>query len=215
MLAGRIRFLDQLWLPSILSELTQDQILIINRYRESVIEAEGHYVYARRAKRILVEAVISAQPTSLIEVGCGKFPIDAPCERYLGIDIDEEAIMFVRNNGRLACVPCDLIANAVGSIDCVVSAYAMHFAISDKLLQDIDGVAADDAIFCFNFIADESLSALNVIARLSPAWPLFAEVKTPHMARREFFFVAGRSSAGHRVVAAAQAMRACKLDDLV
>lgn len=213
-LAGRTRFLDHLWLPVGLAALTKDQILVINRYRESVIDADGQYVFARRARHMLVAALTSAQAKALIEVGCGKFPLAAPCERYLGIDIDAEAVAFVRSQGKAACEPVALVVNARGPFDCIVSAYAMHFAISDPLLADLDVVATSDAIFCFNLIAEESLSALSILARLSPAWPLVEVVKTPSMARREFFFVAGRHAAVPRVIAAAQAIRNCDESNL-
>jgi hypothetical protein len=173
------------------------------------------YAHARRARYMLVEAVTSTQSTALIEIGCGKFPIDAPCKRYLGIDIDAEAIAFVQSQGKDACEPAKLVTNAADPVDCIVSAYAMHFAISDAFLRDLDAVASANAIFCFNLIAEESGSTLGILARLSPAWPLFHVVKTSCMARREFFFVAGRPSAGKRVIAAAQAIRRCNLDNLL
>lgn len=214
-LAGRVRFLDHLWLPSALTELTPEQIFVINRYRESVIGAEGRYIHARRAHHMLVNAIISVESTALIEIGCGKFPINAPCKRYLGIDIDTEAIAFVQSQGKNACEPAKLVTNAAGPTDCIVSAYAMHFAISDSLLRDLDRVASNDAIFCFNLIVEGSLATLDLLARLSPAWPLFQVVKTSCMARREFFFVAGRAYAGQRVFAAAQAIQRSDLDNLV
>jgi hypothetical protein len=213
-LVGRKRFLDHLWLPTGLAELTPDQIVVINRYRESVIHAEDQYVYARRARHMLVEAVASARSAALVEIGCGKFPIDAPCQRYLGIDIDAEAIMFVQSQGKEACDPADLVTNVPGAIDCIVSSYAMHFAISDALIKDLDEIASADAIFCFNLIVEDSPSALGILARLAPAWPLFRVVKTSRMARREFFFVVGRPSAWQRIIAAGQAMERCAPDGL-
>jgi hypothetical protein len=214
-LEGRTRFLDNLWLPTALAELTPDQILVINRYRESVIDAEGQYEYARRARRILVEAIKNTQPTALVEIGCGKFPIDTNCERYLGVDIDPEAIAFLQGQGRNACDPSALVASVAWPIDCIVSAYAMHFPIGDGLLRDLNLVASSDAVFCFNMIVEESLSPLRLLARLSPAWPLVHVIKTPCMARREFFFVAGRSSACRRMIAAVEALRNCETNNVV
>lgn len=208
-IVGRTRFLDHLWLPSTLTELTPEQILIINRYRESVIEAVGPYDNVRRAHDMLVEALRGAQASAILEVGCGKFPILARCERYLGIDIDPEAVAFVQSQGKSACGPEELLANAALPFDCIVSAYVMHFEISEEFLADLDTVASADAIFCFNLIAEESLSTINILSRLCRSWPLINIIKTSGMARREFFFVAGRSAASPRVMAAVRAIKQC------
>jgi len=211
-IVGRTRFLDHLWLPSALAELTPEQILVINRYRESVIKVVGPYDNVRRAHNMLIEAIRGAQASAILEVGCGKFPISARCERYLGIDIDPEAVAFVQSQGRSAISPEKLLASAAAPFDCVVSAYVMHFAVSEGFLADIDAVASADAIFCFNLIAEEGLGTISILAKICHSWPLINIIKTSGMARREFFFVAGRSGANSRLMAAARAIELCDPD---
>ena len=143
----------------------------------------------------MTEAVIAVEANSILEIGCGKFPIEIDNVSYLGTDIDPEAISYARQQGKSACAVNEIALSNAAPFDLILSLYAMHFAISDCLIRDVDAVASSDAIFCFNLIADDSLSALRILSRLAPTWPSMIVVKRPWMARREFFIVASRATA--------------------
>lgn len=206
MLAGRHRFLDKLWLPCPLSELSEQQILVINRHRERAILQEQQYASAVRARNALATVASAICAQRVLEIGCGKFPVEVDAE-YLGIDIDAEAVNALTSRGIAACHPDFLDTNLVSAIDLVVSAYAMHFPISDQSIADIKKITTDEAIFCFNMIVDNPTAPLELIARLSLDWPCCSVVKTAGMARREFFFVMARECGWSKVACASSAVR--------
>ena len=126
---GRPNFLDYLWLPCSLSNLSEDQVLIINRYREQVIESQKQYSHMRVSHEILQRAINSNNVNSLLEIGCGKFPLKSSCDNHWGVDIDPEAISHMLKIGNNACLPSELKSCAAIKFDFVASAFAMHFSI--------------------------------------------------------------------------------------
>lgn len=205
-LVGRQRFLNELWLPCPLSELSQDQILIINRYREGVIFQEQQYSFAKRSRETLAAVASALSARSVIEIGCGKFPIEVESE-YLGIDIDPEAIRSLADRGIAACHPDDLETTLKSAVDLVLSSYAMHFAISDSSIANLNRLTTNDAIFCFNLIVDDAVAPLVLMARLSSGWPFCTVVKTPKMARREFFLVLAKENGWSKISCASSAIQ--------
>ncbi len=206
MLAGRYRFLDELWLPCPLSELSEPQILVINRYRERVILQGQQYASAVRARNALAAVASAISARSVLEIGCGKFPVEVGAQ-YLGIDIDAEALNSLASRGISACHPDSIDTTLISAVDLVVSSYAMHFPISDDIIANITKFTTSDAIFCFNMIVDNPASPLELMARLSLDWPFCSVVKTPEMARREFFFVMARECGWSNVAFASSAVR--------
>lgn len=206
-LAGRHRFLDELWLPCSLADLTEEQIFVINRYRESVFSKEKHYEFASHAHRAFEAAVSALKAKNVVEIGCGKFPVNTVGAQYLGVDIDAEAVATVRQLGLSACRPSELATVLKTSADLVISAYAMHFSIDDAILAELARSTEINAVFCFNLIVDDSVSAFGLLGRLAVYWPYLQVAKTPEMARREFFFIAGRDEATHRMTVVADAIR--------
>lgn len=73
-LAAYERFLDVLWLPRPLHELDPHQIEIINRYRERNI-SEAQFIAAKRSRIAICRALRLDGTKSVLEIGCGKFPI--------------------------------------------------------------------------------------------------------------------------------------------
>ena len=205
-LAGRHRFLNELWLPCPLNELSEEQIFVINRHRERVILEEEQYAFAARARNALAAVASSISAQSVMEVGCGKFPIEVEAE-YLGVDIDVEAISALVDRGIAACHPDALGTNVTFTADLVVSAYAMHFPISDESIAKLGRSTTTDAIFCFNMIIDDPVAPLALMARLAAEWPFSRVVKTPQMARREFFLVMAREAGCSRIADASSAIQ--------
>lgn len=207
LLADRIRFLDELWLPCPLASLTEEQVCLINRYRESVVETESRYDFARQARANLSNIVRGLNGQMIVEIGCGKFPIDVRGLEYIGIDIDQEAIDYVRAMGRTACKPQNIEEYCVNKSDIVVSSYAMHFRVDDVFLEDIGKCSTEDAVFCFNIINDDTNCILTLLHRIAYRWPILQVVKTESMARREFYFIAGKYAGANRFNKASEIIR--------
>lgn len=204
---NRIRFLDYLWLPCAVNDLSHDQIITINRYREEQLKLDIQYKYATQTREVFGAVMQAVKPAALLEIGCGKFPLDGCCGQYFAVDIDPEAISHLRERGYTVCHPPDVKTIISGNLDFVISAYAMHFRVEDAFLALLTSISSEHAVFCFNIIVDDGISSLDLLSRLSNGWPLLQVLKTEHMARREFFFTMGRQDAGSRMMAAAEAIR--------
>lgn len=211
-LRGRTRFLDKLWLPCDLALLTKDQILVINRYREGVIATEGQYQFARSARRTMHRVASALRSKKVVEIGCGKYPVEVSSLEYLGVDIDDEAITFIRSLGLSGCHPDEIRANLTGQVDLIVSVYAMHFSVSEDFLANLASLSTPDAIICFNLIVEDAVNPISLLARLAPDWPFAQVVKTDRMARREYFFIAGRPYSHSKINDAVRAVREALLD---
>ena len=98
MLRHRWRFLDVLWLPCPLGRLTGEQIATINRFREDRLLSDAQFTHAKRSRHALVALLSAIKARSVLEIGCGKFPItnDIELDCYRGIEIDEIAINHCR-----------------------------------------------------------------------------------------------------------------------
>lgn len=203
----RKRFLDHLWLPADLDQLTKEQIFVINRHRETAIKSEVHFDHALKARALLEAAEAEAEATSVLEIGCGKFPITINASRYLGVEIDPDAIDFLKRSGRPVCLPSSLpVAADDRPFDFVASCFAMHFSIQDDFLANLTRHTSDNAVFCFNIIADDSFHALRLVSRVARGWPLISLIKTSTMARREYFFAVSKPRAAERMLRVAGAM---------
>lgn len=200
MVAGfrnRTRFLNALWLPCVLSQLTPKQIIVVNRFREFRLGRDDQFVHANTAREIMIEFVEAMRPKSLLEIGCGKFPIfpEVFPERYRGIEIDDEAIRYCRSNG----VDVGTLTDFTGmeeniDFDLIVSLYAFHFSISNSLVEYLIRIMNSNSCLVFNVIVDDATSIMNTLAHLSRNLSVVRVFKSPILAKREFFVLMSRSA---------------------
>lgn len=210
-LADRYRFLNELWLPAICDELSEAQIAVISRFRERRFIKDGQFKQATASRRVLIELLSTQNFVRVLEIGCGKFPLAREIEglvHYRGIDIDSEAIEQCRSDGlevgRLGDLPIP-----TPPFDVAVALYVFQFAIGDDLLAYVAASLREvGSCIVFNAIADDSTVLLGKLVTLSSYWPVLEIVKSPALARREFFFVVGSEASFAVVHQTANALRA-------
>lgn len=187
------RFLDVLWLPAPLAELSREQISVINRFREVTIANDAQFANAKRARQAYIAALKAISASSVLEIGCGKFPIsiDIALSNYVGIDIDSEAIEWCNSNGINTKTLDEFRTNntAETRFDAIIACYVFHFAISDELIDEIKRVSESGAIMIFNIIADEVRPVLSIITRMLNVYTQIEIVKSSSMPRREYWVV--------------------------
>lgn len=194
---GGVRFLDHLLLPVRLSELTEAQIWIINRFREGRMRTDAQFGAAWGSRAALVAALEDWHVSSLLEIGCGKFPLaaDLRIERYIGLERDQEALEFCAKKGLRVGKLGDLGSELdQASCDAVVSLYAFHFQV-EEVIERASGAVGEGGVFVFNMIVDDSAAALDTLCTVSRYNAGVLVVKTAGMARREYFFVASSRKA--------------------
>jgi hypothetical protein len=196
---SRRRFLDKLWLPCPLSDLSTAQIEIVSRFREQLIDSDTQFTSALRARKAFLTALGAINAERLLEVGCGKFPLAGTLElvSYQGIEVDNEAIAFCQNQG-LSVSHLEVSKPPSREIDAIVASYVFHFKIGSDLLEYLDLCARSDAILLFNIIADDTNSVLDLLTQLSNVWPYSRVVKEAAMPRREYWVVLARPGGADR-----------------
>lgn len=205
--SGLERFLDELWLPCSLSELSEEQIFVINRHRESAIGADTRYETAQRSRARLANLANATNGEFVVEIGCGKFPIGLPTDSYLGVDIDPEAIRLMRSKGYSVCLPSELSESCPKGVGTIVSSFAMHFKVEESLLDNLSSLSKPNGIIAFSLIIDNSLHLIELINNISKRWPILQIVKTSIMTRREYLIIMGKENAMDRVLTASVSAR--------
>lgn len=206
---SHFRFLNILWLPAPLAELSPAQITVINRFREARLQSDGQFVAAGRAREAFLCVLEALESASILEVGCGKFPLQPVpgVERYIAIEIDEEAVAWCREAGHDVRTVADAVAAPIPTVDAVIAAYVFHFRVSDELVVLMERAAQDDAVLVFNLIADNAEHVLKLLETMLRVWPLANIVKTRGMPRREYWIVMAASAGARRASLASAALR--------
>jgi SAM-dependent methyltransferase len=197
-LAGRTRFLNNLWLPCALQQLTPDQIGVINRFREQRISSDGQFASAKYARCAMVHVLSELLAKRVIEIGCGKFPVASDIELswYVGIDIDQVAIDHCRQLGFSVGALSDARdkVDPDKKADAVIALYAFHFAVDRDLIEFLAGSLSERGLLVFNFIVDDGVNALRTLVSLSEKFCCFRVIKSKLFASKEFFVIMGRSA---------------------
>lgn len=195
-LSPRRRFLDILWLPCALAELSADQIAITSRFREGRIGQDLQFQHAKRARQAVISLIRTMDISKVLEVGCGKFPIvrDIELALYRAIEIDSIAIEHCRKN-QLDVGLLEHLSSARDDqkFDLIAALYAFHFSISDELVRYLEEHLSPSGFLIFNFIADDTANALRTLALLSTKFSFCRLVKTVSLSPREFFVIMARS----------------------
>src|SRR5258705_13045115 len=69
------RFMDRLFLPCSTESLSLEQINVINRFRESCFDSDAQFLLNQSVKRRIGTALDAIGCLSVVEIGCGRFPI--------------------------------------------------------------------------------------------------------------------------------------------
>lgn len=168
---GFRRFLDHIYIPVSLEELSRDQVLILNRYRERFIEVDAQFLHWQKIRLIFAEVLQKQCVHSLLEIGCGKFPIKRFAKiDYLGVDFDLEAVQWGRANN-LNIIGHDELKNIDTKYDAAIAIYAFHFHVSDNILANISHLLKQNAFILYNVVSDGARTSLAVAERFSKLGP--------------------------------------------
>jgi hypothetical protein len=153
---GRLynRFMDQLFLPCSTEDLSIAQIKVINRFREARFASDPQFILNLSVKRRVAAALLSISAKSIVEVGCGRFPITQylrPVSQYLCVEIDDQAIT---ENCRLGidCQPLESFESAESLVlfDAFVALFVFQFHVSDELVTALRKHIRGGGIGIFN-----------------------------------------------------------------
>ena len=190
-LDGRGRFLNHLWIPRPLSELSVDQVILTNRFRENAYQADAQFSHAEKMRALFSEIVSSKNPNFMLELGCGKAPLDQFSSRYLGVEIDTLAISFCVNQGKNVISEDEIqqIQLEDGSIDLVVGLFMFHFNIDQTIWKTLQSKLSKNGYMIFNAIVDEGVNIIKKISDLNKYGFYTHIFKNDQLSAREFVFL--------------------------
>jgi hypothetical protein len=191
-LHGHFRFLNALWLPCSLSELVPEQILLTNRFRERMFQADQQFVHAELTRQVFAKILSAACPTSVVELGCGKRPLlPAASVGYVGFDIDHDAIEKCRSHGLCVMPTEDLYKRArlPANVDVIFGIFMFHFHIDEALWGILDASLNENGFMVFNGIVDSGFQYSKKLAEISQHNLVVNVIKDNAFSSREFMFV--------------------------
>lgn len=196
---GEFVFLDKLILPCRVSELTPEQILIVNRYRESLAEGAGEEGRAHGSRRMFHEIIRRFSFRRVLEFGCGTFPI-APVQvshSYACIEFDPVALEKLRAKGFVVYRPHQFSAlcasGQLEQFDALVASFSMHFHLAEDLVSDMVAILNPAGLIAFNVIAEDGFDILSKLGVISRHGLKLRISKVESFARREFLILGSRS----------------------
>lgn len=164
------RFMDMFYIPSKTTHLNTKQIMVINRRREELVANDRQFAYCRKIHRVFRNIIKDYDPTSLIEVGPGKFPLAVhENSKYVAVDIDYDAIKYLRSKRIDAHDYLDLPSFSGGNNVMCVGVFVMHFYFNDIMASKLDSFAGKNGVFLFNVITTDAqirTSAANLLSRI-------------------------------------------------
>ena len=132
------RFMDRLFLPCRTEDLNVDQIKIINRFREVTFRSDEQFGLNLSVKDRVAAALATLDCRSIIEVGCGQFPITSlvpGTQRYTGIEVDDVAISGNCALG-IDCITFEALISdeSRSNFDAFVSLFVFQFNVTPALV---------------------------------------------------------------------------------
>ncbi|MFY0646692.1 hypothetical protein [Sulfitobacter geojensis] len=189
-------FLDRLLLPCSLPDLSVDQIKVINRYRESIMERDeigGRALNSREMFRSLIQTL---KPNRVLEVGGGKFPVylEEFVSSYCGVDVDDEAVSAMQSLGLMAHEPSSFVrlnsGSCVSTFDMIFGSFSFHFHFDDAFLEAIyRSMTPTTGLMLFNFISQDSLDIFAKLSFFCAKGLNLRVLKAPSFATREYLAI--------------------------
>lgn len=201
------RFLDRLYIPRPTRLLTPAQIIVTNRFREVALTTDQQFAHRARVRAATLAAIRAIGRGNLFEIGCGVFPLAEECVAplYLAIEIDEEAVQKNVKRGHDCRIYIPIDGAELQHFDLIASLFAMHFAVTNEMIDTIALRTAADAVFIFNVATKDPVTRQDVALRLAKRGMSSLTVPVPGPCA-DTFYIASRPVAATRREEAAKAL---------
>lgn len=178
------RFMDSIYVPGRMEDLSRDQIQVVNALRLRL--AAGGYMSEVHAavKELFEKALDQFAPETVVEWGCGYDPMNlrvAPESRYIGVDLDPSVIAFQAQFGVEAYLPHDrqLLENFAGRVDAIVSVFVFHFDIPVDHMETMRSLLSPRGIVLANVYRRDVASRVELLDRFLRAGLSSARLDDP------------------------------------
>ena len=196
------RFMDRLFLPCSTEELSIDQIKVVNRFREATFQSDAQFNLNVSVKRRVGAALDVLGCRSILEIGCGKFPIIdfvSGAERYTCVEVDDEAI----STNRATCIDCisleSLISDSTRSnFDVFVSLFVFQFNVAPALTEILHKRSCNHGIGIVNLHGVEPALRAKRIQMLIESGFYVTTIPDAHPGLRKNEFLILSKAPGHQ-----------------
>lgn len=203
MIGGRphFRFMDRLMIPGPTSELELDSIVAINRWRERLLD-HPRLPHRTLVRRVVTAALIEIGAEGMIELGCGKFPLQPELcvNDYAGVDIDSEAVQHCRRLGLSVAASPEGVLDRAPRCSAVVALFAFQFRLAASTV-DLLRRTRDDCVALVNVPTKDPGLVDNRLRLFADAGMKTTRIEFDDAHDR--LLIAGRAAAAARCQAAA------------
>ena len=187
------RFLDRLYLPVETHLLTENQVLVINRFRESITKSDPQFAYNKWVKEIF-RSVIDATRGPVLEVGPSLEPvIPHVTPDALLCDFDNDANRLNAERGFRTVHPRDLRQAIERPFKLIFGCFVFHFGLEADQAFNLVQALDEDGVMVFNVLSKSAATRTSAISRLSQAGLCFQSVELePLLGKRDVLFVGSK-----------------------
>lgn len=162
-----------IYLPCPMHELTLPQLQDVNRLRDMNFQKEALEQKNDVLKTLVADVMTDCaggRGITVVDIGCGTTTI-APyfnkLARFVGVDIDPEAVRALRDKGVESCTVAEMPALELGGgMNAFVALYMLQFKIDDHFFGDVAKLMKNDDLMFANLyrIPDERKQGLKTQA---------------------------------------------------
>jgi ubiquinone/menaquinone biosynthesis C-methylase UbiE len=160
------RYMDTIYLPDKVEELSTEDVVALSEVRTMLDKKVIDYSYSKKVINTLLNEIEPER--SIIDFGCGNGLLldimndrNFRCESVIGLDVSERSLQKAKNKAKKLknyknntnfllfgkYSGLDLSSN---SVDYIISAFVMHFQVSDRQLKELHRVLKVDGLFVYN-----------------------------------------------------------------
>ena len=168
------RLMNRLFIPGKTTDLTAEQISVVNQFRDFYYHHDTQFSYNTDVKNIFRSYIEAKKPINILEIGPGRFPILAPRSGYILVDIDENVVSFLRDQ-KFEAYNWEAMCNYEGKkFDIIVACFVFHFSFAEQQLALIKQLLSSEGVLIFNVLsrdpairtlAQDKFSLLNLSFR--------------------------------------------------
>ncbi len=195
LIAGKayVRFLDRLYLPVDTHLLTQDQVLTINQFRNSIIHSDSQFDYNSKVKSIF-RAIVERATGPILEVGPSVDPV-IPSGRVdaLLCDIDEDVNRKNISRGFRCAHPRDLGVFLNPPFQLIFGCFVFHFGLDLSEATNLANALDPNGAIVFNVVSRSAATRTNAISQLSLVGLRFQSFELgPSLGKNDVVFVGSK-----------------------
>jgi hypothetical protein len=199
-IAGRhlVRFMDFIYLPCPVEELTSQQVITVNRLRRRLVQHHQITVANEKVKNRFAQVIRRVAAASVFEWGCGYWPIQPYLSKnvlYAATDLDPDVVSYQSRQHRICYWTNDLVRSPPSTrYAAIVSIFVFHFNLPDEHIATMNELLGPKGFILANVYHRTERSRRRLRAAFN-AYGITAEVRidSHQLCKRHEYWVMHRN----------------------